>query len=107
MAVALCEAGADVYVVDLPAEPSSLFNASQKYVEKLGQKLHYFQGDVVNQQQMWDIGEHIGDIEGRLDFCVAAAGVFDMQSVRDLCPTRSVQVGAEACPEPRLSSQRL
>lgn len=85
MAVALCEAGANIYVVDLAANPSDTFLAAQKYVEALGNKLHYIQGDVTNQQQMWDIGEKIGDAEGRLDCCVAAAGILRASPVGFFC----------------------
>lgn len=82
MSVALCEAGANIYVVDIAPNPSETFLAAQKYVEALGQKLHYVQGDVTNQKEMWDIGEKIGDAEGRLDVCVAAAGILRASPVR-------------------------
>lgn len=75
MALALCEAGATVYAFDLPATPGEEFVASAEYARKLGSSLKYVSGDVTDQQGMWDKVATIGDAEGRLDFCVAAAGL--------------------------------
>ncbi|KAI0721531.1 sorbose reductase sou1 [Cerioporus squamosus] len=38
-------------------------------------RLEYISGDVRDQKAMWKIGETVGDKEGRLDVCVAAAGI--------------------------------
>ena len=40
-----------------------------------GGRLEYVSADVRDQKAMWRIGEEIGDREGRMDICVAAAGI--------------------------------
>ncbi|KAG6889740.1 hypothetical protein C0995_015038 [Termitomyces sp. Mi166 len=78
MALALCEAGARaVYCLDLPPEPSAEFTKTRGYVERLGTggRLEYVCADVRDQRDMWDRARAIGDKEGRVDVCVAAAGV--------------------------------
>ncbi|GJE97171.1 sorbose reductase [Phanerochaete sordida] len=80
MACALVEAGARVvYCIDLPTEPSEDFHRARAYVKGLktgsDARLDYISADTTNQQLMWKVAEKIGDQEGRLDFCVAAAGV--------------------------------
>ncbi len=37
--------------------------------------LEYISEDVRDQKAMWKIGEEIGNREGRMDVCVAAAGI--------------------------------
>ncbi|KZV76238.1 NAD-P-binding protein [Peniophora sp. CONT] len=79
-ALAFLEAGARaVYCVDLPEHPSKSWTAVKEYVAAMGLtgRLEYAQGDVTVQQAIWDIAEHIGDKEGRLDVCVAGAGIVD------------------------------
>ncbi|KAG5639592.1 hypothetical protein H0H81_010794 [Sphagnurus paluster] len=78
MALVLCEAGARaVYCFDLPKEPSDSWNATRKFVERLGQgtRLEYISADVRNQKDIWAKVAEIGDKEGRMDVCIAAAGV--------------------------------
>ncbi|KAG1878483.1 hypothetical protein C8R48DRAFT_285238 [Suillus tomentosus] len=78
MALACCEAGARVvYCFDLPEEPSDEWIASRDYVAKLGNnsRLEYFSETVTDQQALWKKTEEIGDKEGRMDFCIAAAGI--------------------------------
>ncbi|KAI0693721.1 sorbose reductase sou1 [Cytidiella melzeri] len=84
MALALVEAGARaVYCVDLPKDPSDEWQSVHEYAKKLASngktggegRLEYVSGDVTNQDQMWKIGKSIGDKEGRMDACVAAAGI--------------------------------
>lgn len=79
MAEALAEAGAAVYCLDLPAAPDSTFTATKEYVSKLGladgARLEYAQVDVTNQKAVWDVVARIAEKEGRLDVCVAAAGI--------------------------------
>lgn len=81
MALALVEAGARaVYCVDLPKEPSEEWTRVRDYAKRLdglaGEgRLEYFSADVRDQERMWKLGETIGDREGRLDACVAAAGI--------------------------------
>lgn len=78
MAMAMIEAGARaVYCVDLPKTPSEEWTKVKEYVGRMNGKgrLEYISGDVRNQQEMWKIGETIGDGEGRMDACIAAAGI--------------------------------
>ena len=79
MALVLIEAGARVvYCVDLPAQPGSDWAAVSEYVKRMvgtGGRLEYVSADVRDQKAMWKIGEEIGNREGRMDVCVAAAGI--------------------------------
>jgi hypothetical protein len=78
MAMALCEAGARaVYTLDIGKEPSEDWIAVKEFVEKMGSRLEYVSVDVTDQKKVWEHGEMIGDKEGRMDFCVAAAGVME------------------------------
>ncbi|KAK7460481.1 hypothetical protein VKT23_009200 [Stygiomarasmius scandens] len=78
MAMALCEAGARaVYTFDLPETPSEDWKAVKEFVGKLGSRLEYVSVDGTDQKKIWEIGESIGDKEGRMDFCVAAAGILE------------------------------
>ena len=82
MALVLIEAGSRaVYCVDLPAQPGKEWVAVREYVKRMdeegggGGRLEYVSADVRDQKAMWRIGEEIGDREGRMDVCVAAAGI--------------------------------
>lgn len=80
MALVLIEAGARaVYCVDLPAGPGEEWRAVAEYVGRMegggGGRLEYVSADVRDQGAMWKLGEEIGDREGRMDVCVAAAGI--------------------------------
>lgn len=78
MALVLCELGARaVYCIDLPATPSREWETTREYVKRLGtgSRLEYVNADVRNQKGMWKRAQEIGDREGRMDVCVAAAGV--------------------------------
>lgn len=78
MALVLCEAGARVvYCFDLPAEPSDEWKKTSEYVQKMGNgsRLEYISANVTDQKDMWAKAKDIGDREGRMDVCVAAAGV--------------------------------
>src|SRR5579863_6911608 len=79
MALVLAEAGARaVYCLDLPAQPGEEWCAVAEYVRRMeggGRRLEYVCADVRDQKAMWKIGEEIGDREGRMDVCVAAAGI--------------------------------
>ncbi|QRW19081.1 Enoyl-(Acyl carrier protein) reductase [Rhizoctonia solani] len=50
MALALCEAGATVYALDLPQSPGEEFTATAEYAKKLGSALKYVSVDVTDQQ---------------------------------------------------------
>ena len=78
MALALCEAGCKaVYCVDLPKVPSAEWEATSEFVNGLGNgsRLEYVSADVRDQQELWDKVEQMADKEGRMDICIAAAGV--------------------------------
>ncbi|KAI0262906.1 hypothetical protein BC834DRAFT_889587 [Gloeopeniophorella convolvens] len=78
MALVLAEAGARaVYCVDLPAQAGAEWQAVKEHVGGLGTggRLEYVSADVRDQRAMWALGEEIGDREGRMDVCVAAAGI--------------------------------
>lgn len=83
MALVLIEAGARaVYCVDLPAQPGEEWVAVAEHVKRMvgtdgaaAGRLVYVSADVRDQKAMWRVGEEIGDREGRMDVCVAAAGI--------------------------------
>jgi hypothetical protein len=78
MALALCEAGARaVYCLDLPKQPSEDWTITRDFVAKMGigSRLEYINVNVTNQKEVWGVGDWIAAKEGRMDFCVAAAGV--------------------------------
>ncbi|KEP45711.1 sorbose reductase sou1 [Rhizoctonia solani 123E] len=54
MALALCEAGATVYALDLPDSPGEEFIATAEYAKKLGSTLKYVSIDVTDQKSVWD-----------------------------------------------------
>jgi len=90
-AVVLAEAGAIVYCLDLPSAPNEEWLRVQKYVAgfpstdlgpsfKPGStvqraRLEYVSVDVTDQKCIWDIVETIAREEGRLDICIACAGI--------------------------------
>lgn len=78
MALALCEAGARaIYCIDLPATPSQEWESTRDFVQKMGvgSRLEYISADVRNQTDMWAKVADIAEREGRMDLCVAAAGI--------------------------------
>ncbi|PPQ93328.1 hypothetical protein CVT25_014457 [Psilocybe cyanescens] len=85
IALALTEAGAVVYCLDLPAQPDQDWLKVQAFAAELpdlvvdGQfrkgRLEYAPCDVTKQKEMWDLVERIADKEGRLDICFANAGI--------------------------------
>ncbi|KAH9934914.1 sorbose reductase sou1 [Fomitopsis serialis] len=86
MAMALAEAGARaVYCVDLPEKPGEEWNKVKEYMARMKGKagegrLEYFSADVRDQERLWKIGEMIGDREGRMDACIAAAGILNPET---------------------------
>ncbi|PIL26865.1 hypothetical protein GSI_11045 [Ganoderma sinense ZZ0214-1] len=82
MALTLAEAGArKVYCVDLPKQPGEEWT---KVRDAVGGTLEYVSQDVTDQKAMWKIGEMIGDKEGRMDVCVAAAGILSSTATSGL-----------------------
>ncbi|KAJ7059589.1 sorbose reductase sou1 [Mycena amicta] len=75
-ALALAEAGAVVYCVDLPQEPDADWQKVQAYAATMEcGRLEYIQCDVTSQDATWAMAEAIVKREGRLDICIANAGV--------------------------------
>ncbi|KAJ6526587.1 hypothetical protein DFH09DRAFT_1250613 [Mycena vulgaris] len=83
MALALAEAGAVVYCFDMPDTPDADWLKVQAYAAAFpdlptGQtkgRLEYLSGDVTDQQGMWRAVEGIVEREGRIDVCMANAGI--------------------------------
>ena len=87
IALALVEAGAVVYCLDLPKTPDEDWFKVQRYAaqlpslgtssqgKSLNGRLEYISADVTNQTMMWAKAEDIAKSEGRLDICVANAGI--------------------------------
>ncbi|OSD02538.1 NAD(P)-binding protein [Trametes coccinea BRFM310] len=80
-ALAMVEAGARaVYCLDLPDAPSDEWTKVRKYVARMERtggegRLEYVSADVRDQEKMWKVGQILGDREGRMDICLAAAGI--------------------------------
>ncbi|KAF9478948.1 NAD(P)-binding protein [Pholiota conissans] len=89
MALAYAQAGTAVYCIDLAAKPSDQFKHVQKFIhdspalvigrekstQSLKGRLEYVSCDVTKQENIWNTVRQIADKEGRLDICVASAGV--------------------------------
>jgi len=45
--------------------------------------VHYVSVDVTKQKEVWDAVESIGSGEGRVDVCIAAAGILHGEDVLD------------------------
>lgn len=77
----LAEAGATVYCVDLASSPSDNFKATQEYVQRIAEedtkvgRLEFAQADVTDAAGISKTLSGISEREGRLDICIAAAGV--------------------------------
>jgi hypothetical protein len=77
-ALALSTAGSrTVYCLDLPEKPGEDWNAARQSVAKLegAGRLEYVTADVRNQKRLFKMVEEIATKEGRMDICVAAAGI--------------------------------
>ncbi|KAF8881829.1 hypothetical protein CPB84DRAFT_1817219 [Gymnopilus junonius] len=88
--LALAEAGAIVYCLDLPEKPDANWTKVQEFVNKkltgdshgvLKGRMEYMPCDVTKQQGMWDLVEGIAEKEGRMDICVACAGILKGEEV--------------------------
>ena len=87
IALTLVEAGAVVYCLDLPKTPDENWLKVQRYAaqlpslgtssqgKSLNGRLEYISADVTDQSMMWAKAEDIAKLEGRLDICVANAGI--------------------------------
>ncbi|KAG2146936.1 uncharacterized protein EDB93DRAFT_1148134 [Suillus bovinus] len=77
-ALALSTAGSRVvYCLDLPENPGEDWNAARQSVEKLegAGRLKYVTNDVRDQKKLLKTVEEIATEEGRMDICVAVAGI--------------------------------
>lgn len=77
-ALALSTAGSRaVYCLDLPEKPGESWNAARQSVAKHGgpRRLEYVTADVRDQKTLFKTVEEIATKEGRMDICVAAAGI--------------------------------
>ncbi|KAG0705185.1 NAD-binding protein [Suillus ampliporus] len=77
-ALALSTAGSRaVYCLDLPEKPGEDWIAARQIVGKLGGggRLEYVTADVRDQKRLLKTVEDIATKEGRMDICVAAAGI--------------------------------
>ncbi|KAJ2917240.1 hypothetical protein MD484_g3167, partial [Candolleomyces efflorescens] len=107
MALALCEAGARaIYCLDLPEQPSEEWQKTKAYLERMqiGSRLEYVSLDVTQQERTWKTVAEIGDREGRMDVCIAAAGILkaemdclttpakEFQEVRSISPQFKINV---------------
>ncbi|KAL5488491.1 hypothetical protein ACEPAI_6609 [Sanghuangporus weigelae] len=81
MAEALAEAGATVYCIAKSSSPNDTWKATQSYISKLGLsksvRLEYVSVDIADQKAIWTTMEEIAKKEGRLDICVACAGIVE------------------------------
>ena len=101
MALAYAEAGAVVYCIDLPSQPNADFCTVQAHVAGLPKvqtdsagRLEYIACDVTKQKEIWDVMEQIGAKEGRLDVCVACAGIGGAGDVLDYSDENFQKVSA-------------
>lgn len=77
-ALALSTAGSRVvYCLDLPNKPGEDWNVAHQSIAKLGGagRLEYVTSDVCDQEKLLKTVEEIATKEGRMDICVAAAGI--------------------------------
>lgn len=92
IALALAEAGAVVYCLDLPENPDANWKKVQDFVNNKLMKsddttrvlkgtMEYRQCDVTKQKEVWDLVEGIAQKEGRMDICVACAGILSGEEV--------------------------
>lgn len=77
-ALALSTAGSRaVYCLDLPEKPGEDWNVAHQSIAKLGGagRLEYVTSDVRDQKKLLKTVEEIATKEGRMDICVATAGI--------------------------------
>ncbi|KAF9460576.1 hypothetical protein BDZ94DRAFT_1311345 [Collybia nuda] len=85
MALALAEAGAIVYCLAQSSSPNEDWLKVQSFAQSLpnlegGRKgrLEYAKADVANQEELEKVVQEIVDKEGRIDICVANAGILQV-----------------------------
>ncbi|WFD35112.1 hypothetical protein MCUN1_001961 [Malassezia cuniculi] len=77
MALAYVEAGAHVYVIDLPPEPCEDFQIVADHCQKLDRQIEYISADVTSETEMNEAMRLVRDHTdtGSIDICVANAGI--------------------------------
>ncbi len=86
-AEALLEAGARVYALDRLPDPSpDFFRVQKRASEELGTQFHYRRIDVRAVEALNKIVEEVGDVEGRMDGLIAAAGIQQETSALEYTP---------------------
>ncbi|KAL5512157.1 hypothetical protein ACEPAG_3442 [Sanghuangporus baumii] len=92
IAEALAEAGATVFCLAQSSTPSATWRATQSYVSRLGLsdnvRLEYKTVDVSDQKAIWFAMEEIAKKEGRLDICVASAGILEIEPCLEIAAER-------------------
>ncbi|KAF9460578.1 hypothetical protein BDZ94DRAFT_1375838 [Collybia nuda] len=92
MALALAEVGAIVYCLSQSTSPNEDWLKVQSFAERLPSleeggrgRLEYVKADVANQEELEKVVQGIVDKEGRIDICVANAGILRVRESLD-CP---------------------
>ncbi|KAL8278127.1 hypothetical protein RQP46_009451 [Phenoliferia psychrophenolica] len=75
MALALCEAGAFVYAIDVPTIPSADFEAAAEAAKRFGTHLVYIHGNATDPSGLAKIFQSIVAKHHRLDVLIAAAAI--------------------------------
>lgn len=83
IALAYVEAGAHVYAIDLPKEPSEEFKIVAEHCRIMDRQLQYISCTVTDDEDMNRVMEHIRNDSGSLDICVAAAGILQTYQALD------------------------
>lgn len=85
MALAYVEAGGQVYVIDLPKEPSEEFQKVAEHCQLLNRQIEYISADVTDEETMNEAMHYIVEHSqtGTLDVCMACAGIMQTYSALD------------------------
>ncbi|PWN30190.1 NAD(P)-binding protein [Jaminaea rosea] len=83
MALAYVEAGANVYAIDIPQSPSEEFRIVAEHCRIMNRNLKYIPCSVTDDAQLNEVMEAITADSGRMDICVAAAGILQTYNALD------------------------
>jgi NAD(P)-dependent dehydrogenase (short-subunit alcohol dehydrogenase family) len=85
MALAFVEAGAHVYAIDVPEQPSEEFKIVAEHCRIMNRDLKYISASVTNDEEINQVMEFIVKDSGTdsMDVCVAAAGVLGTYDALD------------------------
>ncbi|KAL5508698.1 hypothetical protein ACEPAH_6319 [Sanghuangporus vaninii] len=94
---ALAKAGTTVYCLAQSSTPSETWGATQSYVSRLGLsdsvRLEYKTVNVSDQKAIWFAIDGIEKKEGRLDNCVASAGIVETEPCLEIAAERFERPG--------------